>query len=170
MALSFPFEIFVQCTSESKGSGNIGATNVWRQGHKWTSLSFFLVDAAKGFLAIFFAYLWEPSLLSTLLAGLFVLLGHVFPLRPNVIGGKGMAVFFGILLFLVLSSCSWRHASLADDHLCHPPRFSCFFGDMHGSDMLYLAIPRAPNPLRHRTACLFGFMFSSSKLDSTFEK
>ena len=82
------------------GSGNIGATNVGRVAGPWTSALVFVIDAAKGALAVVIA----PSLLNSLLpaaglaCGLAAVLGHNFPVFLNFKGGKGVATTIGVLL------------------------------------------------------------------------
>lgn len=84
----------------SVGSGNIGATNVFRAvGRGWGLLTLFL-DALKGFApAVFF-----PELLTTgpahagLLFGLAAVAGHTWPLYLRFRGGKGVATSAGVLL------------------------------------------------------------------------
>lgn len=78
------------------GSGNIGATNVLRTGHK--SLAFFtlILDGGKGAAAFFIGYCWSFEL--ALIAGFFAFLGHLFPIWLKFHGGKGVATFLGIML------------------------------------------------------------------------
>ncbi|MGB0670635.1 MAG: glycerol-3-phosphate 1-O-acyltransferase PlsY [Rhodospirillales bacterium] len=79
------------------GSGNIGATNVLRTGRKSLALATLVLDGGKGALAalLFFA-LWEP--LYGLIAGVFAVVGHNFPIWLKFKGGKGVATTFGVLL------------------------------------------------------------------------
>jgi glycerol-3-phosphate acyltransferase PlsY len=81
------------------GSGNIGATNVLRTGRRGLAASTLILDAAKGAAAVLLArYLWGDT--AALLAGVFAFLGHCFPVWLGFKGGKGVAVFIGILLGL----------------------------------------------------------------------
>lgn len=82
-----------------QGSGNIGATNLLRLGGKKIALLTFLLDTFKGVVAVLLTMLFEPTLGPT--AGIFAVLGHVFPLWLQFHGGKGIATCLGI--FLVLS-------------------------------------------------------------------
>ena len=77
------------------GSGNIGATNVLRTGRKGLALATLLADAGKGILAVVIGRLIAPE--AGLIAGLFAFLGHVFPVWLGFKGGKGIAVFLGIV-------------------------------------------------------------------------
>jgi acyl phosphate:glycerol-3-phosphate acyltransferase len=81
------------------GSGNIGATNVLRTGHKGAALATLLLDAVKGAVAVFLAR-WYGGEDAAQLAGLAAFLGHLFPVWLNFKGGKGVATFLGILLAL----------------------------------------------------------------------
>lgn len=81
------------------GSGNIGATNVLRTGRKGLAAATLVCDALKGTIAIFIAdYLGGPS--TVILAGLGAFVGHLFPIWLKFKGGKGVAVYIGILIGL----------------------------------------------------------------------
>jgi acyl phosphate:glycerol-3-phosphate acyltransferase len=90
----------------SQGSGNIGATNVLRSGAKGLGVLTFLLDGSKGYAAVavadFLARNQAPAILRDLaiLAGLFVILGHMFPVWLRFKGGKGVATAFGVFLAL----------------------------------------------------------------------
>jgi glycerol-3-phosphate acyltransferase PlsY len=81
------------------GSGNIGATNVLRTGHKGLAAATLLFDALKGTAAVILGgYLGGPD--AAMLAGLGAFLGHLFPVWLKFKGGKGVAVYIGILIGL----------------------------------------------------------------------
>jgi glycerol-3-phosphate acyltransferase PlsY len=81
------------------GSGNIGATNVLRTGRKGLAAGTLLGDALKGTAAVVLCgYLGGPN--AAMLAGLGAFLGHLFPVWLKFRGGKGVAVYIGILLGL----------------------------------------------------------------------
>jgi acyl phosphate:glycerol-3-phosphate acyltransferase len=83
----------------SIGSGNIGATNVLRTGRKGLAAATLLLDALKGTAAVLIAgYFWGPN--AAMLAGLGAFLGHLFPVWLKFKGGKGVAVYIGILIGL----------------------------------------------------------------------
>jgi acyl phosphate:glycerol-3-phosphate acyltransferase len=90
----------------AKGSGNIGATNVLRSGAKGLGILTFVLDGSKGFAAVavadFLGRGKDPTTLTHLaiLAGLFVILGHMFPVWLHFKGGKGVATAFGVFLAL----------------------------------------------------------------------
>lgn len=104
------------------GSGNIGATNVFRTlGRPWGILVFIL-DVLKGVIAVqlvmavlpFDLFLqqcatylpghqppvWHPNANLGILAGLGCFLGHCFPIWLGFKGGKGVATGAGILIGL----------------------------------------------------------------------
>lgn len=98
------------------GSGNIGATNVLRTGHKGAAAATLLLDAAKGGIAVLIAraVLDEDA---AQLAGLMAFLGHLFPVWLGFRGGKGVATFLGTLIALAwpvgLAVCAvWAVAAL----------------------------------------------------------
>src|ERR1044072_8782221 len=91
------------------GSGNIGATNVLRTGHKGLAVLTLLLDALKGTAAVLIGY-WigaqgGVAIVASLLAGLAAFIGHVFPAWLGFRGGKGVATYIGVLL-----GVDWRAA------------------------------------------------------------
>ena len=79
------------------GSGNIGATNVLRTGHKGLAAATLLCDMLKGTAAVLLArWLWGDGLV--LIAALGAFLGHLFPVWLKFKGGKGVATYIGLLL------------------------------------------------------------------------
>jgi glycerol-3-phosphate acyltransferase PlsY len=81
------------------GSGNIGATNVLRTGRKGLAAGTLLLDALKGTIAVIIAgSVGGP--IPAMIAGLFAFLGHLFPVWLGFKGGKGVAVYIGIMLGL----------------------------------------------------------------------
>src|SRR6185503_18166719 len=116
------------------GSGNIGATNVFRFLGKGPGIAVLLIDALKGFLPAkflpaFFLYgvtAGEPKYESlSLVAGIFAVLGHNYTCWLKFRGGKGIATTAGVLLAwapvaLLVTLGSWilifaltRYVSLA---------------------------------------------------------
>jgi glycerol-3-phosphate acyltransferase PlsY len=88
------------------GSGNIGFTNVmrvcgWRYG-----IPVLILDAAKGFFAVFLArffiapaapdFVWQE-----VLGGIMSIVGHSFPLWLKFHGGKGVATGAGVAAILI---------------------------------------------------------------------
>ena len=83
----------------SIGSGNIGATNVLRTGRKGLAAATLICDALKGTIAVLIAgHYGGPD--AAMLAALGAFLGHLFPVWLNFKGGKGVAVYIGVLLGL----------------------------------------------------------------------
>jgi len=83
----------------SIGSGNIGATNVLRTGRKGLAAATLILDMLKGTAAVVIAgYFGGPN--AAMLAALGAFLGHLFPVWLNFRGGKGVAVYIGVLLGL----------------------------------------------------------------------
>jgi glycerol-3-phosphate acyltransferase PlsY len=94
------------------GSGNIGATNVFRILGKPAGIFVLLADAAKGWLAVFLvaklvadwfypaagplAYEWFK-----ICAGIAAILGHNYTCWLHFKGGKGIATSAGVLVALV---------------------------------------------------------------------
>jgi glycerol-3-phosphate acyltransferase PlsY len=83
----------------SIGSGSIGATNVLRTGRKGLAAATLLFDALKGTVAVVIAgYFGGPN--AAMLAALGAFLGHLFPVWLKFRGGKGVAVYIGVLIGL----------------------------------------------------------------------
>ena len=86
------------------GSGNIGATNVWRVCGWRFGLPVFILDALKGVAAIWlgvrFAYP-EPSQLFSIVCAAGCILGHSFPVWLKFKGGKGVATSLGVMIGLM---------------------------------------------------------------------
>jgi len=78
------------------GSGNIGATNVLRTGHKGLAAITLLLDVLKGTAAVLVAARWGE--IPGLIAALGAFFGHCFPIWLGFKGGKGVATFIGALL------------------------------------------------------------------------
>ncbi|MGE4357498.1 MAG: glycerol-3-phosphate 1-O-acyltransferase PlsY [Candidatus Omnitrophota bacterium] len=89
-----------------EGSGNIGATNVWRVTGKIPGVLVLIVDILKGYLVVKYLALCEPisSTFSTLeeriILGFAVILGHTFSVFLKFKGGKGVATSAGVIFAL----------------------------------------------------------------------
>ena len=88
------------------GSGNAGATNVFRVLGWKPALVVVLIDIAKGFIPVFFI---APSLaagipldgtITMIIAGTAAIAGHVWTVFAGFRGGKGVGTGFGVLLGL----------------------------------------------------------------------
>ena len=107
----------------SVGSGNIGSTNVLRTGRKDLAAATLLLDGGKGAAAALILAQWNVE--AGLLAALFAVIGHNFPVWLKFKGGKGVATTLGVLLAVawpvgLLSGLTWlavaaafRYSSLA---------------------------------------------------------
>ena len=115
------------------GSGNVGATNVTRFLGKRFGYPVFLLDFAKGFIAVLFAgmigkaYQSDPAFidLCAATAAVCAVLGHSYPVWLQFEGGKGVATSLGALFAInsvaaVMACAVWiivfkttRYVSLA---------------------------------------------------------
>ena len=98
---SIPFgfiftKIFLKKDIRDIGSGNIGATNVLRTGNKFLALLTLILDVSKGYLLTKYVLTYSPE--EIFIAGLVCFLGHIFPVWLKFKGGKGVAVYLGIIL------------------------------------------------------------------------
>lgn len=116
------------------GSGNVGATNVFRTLGKGPGIAVFVVDFSKGLLAVtvipfvFKKLFPEMSMLNGslyLMLGAAAIAGHIWTVFLNFKGGKGVATTAGVMAglapFLLLAGLIiwviifliWRYVSLA---------------------------------------------------------
>lgn len=127
------------------GSGNIGATNVLRTGNKRAAALTLILDASKGAVAVLIARAVFGEGAAGF-AGLFAVIGHMFPVFLKFKGGKGVATYLGTLLALSfpagLAACAtwlvaavlFRISSLsAIIAALLAPVFTFYFYHMHGA-------------------------------------
>ena len=108
LAGSIPFGVIVSRAMavpdpRTYGSGNIGATNVLRSGHRLAALLTLAGDAGKGWAAVLVARLTGASDELLAIVAIAAFLGHVFPVWLRFRGGKGVATAAGVLIAL-----DWR--------------------------------------------------------------
>ena len=84
------------------GSGSTGATNVLRNIGKWPALIVFILDVLKGFIAVKIAYFFLSDNIFQVLAGLFAITGHIWPIWLKGKGGKAVATGLGMFIALSL--------------------------------------------------------------------
>jgi len=91
------------------GSGNVGATNVFRVVGKVPAILVLFLDIFKGFFAVYFLsdFFFNNAIglgvgfeAFRILLGLFVIGGHVWSVFLKFKGGKGVATTAGVLLVL----------------------------------------------------------------------
>jgi acyl phosphate:glycerol-3-phosphate acyltransferase len=96
------------------GSGNVGATNVFRSVDKRLGVLTFFLDVLKGFLPVWgLAYSgWLPASPwaadhAALLWGAAAITGHNWPVYLRFRGGKGVATSAGVLLAVAPVAVGW---------------------------------------------------------------
>ena len=107
------------------GSGNIGATNVYRTMGRKVGILTLIGDCLKGLIPVLVAkWLQMPDFWIAAI-GLAAFLGHVYTVFLGFKGGKGVATALGVFLgtswlavvfalaVFVLVLCKWRYVSLA---------------------------------------------------------
>ena len=82
------------------GDGNMGARNTFRSISPKYSVIVAAIDAIKGILAVFLAYILGLDLGWQFLTGFLVIMGHDFPLFAGFKGGQGTATSYGTMLVL----------------------------------------------------------------------
>jgi acyl phosphate:glycerol-3-phosphate acyltransferase len=148
------------------GSGNIGATNVLRTGHKGLAAATLLLDLLKGTIAVMVVYEIAKRFVAfdayqlSYVAGLGALLGHIFPVWLRFAGGKGVATFIGALLALywpaaVIFGLVWaavaaisRYSSLAA--LSATVAVVLFYAAFGQAGLLFIVIMAALIFLKHQ--------------------
>lgn len=101
---SIPFGYILVKSAEGKdirslGSGNIGASNVFRR-NRWAGILTLLFDAGKGYMAVVLAGLMGGGLKWQAAAAVFAIAGHVFTVWLRFKGGKGVATGCGAYMAL----------------------------------------------------------------------
>ena len=127
---SIPFgllfaRLFAKQDIRDVGSGNIGATNVTRVAGPLPGILTLLFDAGKGGLAVLLAsHFTNHNATSMMLAAIFALIGHCYPIWLRFKGGKGIATGLGVftalcpfaglgsLAIFIIVAITWRYASL----------------------------------------------------------
>ena len=79
------------------GSGNLGGTNTFRTLGKKAGLIVTIADILKGTLAVSLPLLFGSDM-NQLMAGIFAVIGHMYPVFARFKGGKAVATSGGVLL------------------------------------------------------------------------
>lgn len=93
-------KLFSKVDPRKVGSGNIGATNIFRTSGKSLGILTLAGDLLKGVVPVVIAIQWGESHLWIAASGLSPFLGHVFPIFLGFRGGKGVATALGVYLIL----------------------------------------------------------------------
>lgn len=80
------------------GSGNPGATNVYRLGGRFPAVFVLLMDVLKGTIPVYSAYFMGIEPLGLGLIAIAACLGHIYPLYFGFKGGKAVATALGAML------------------------------------------------------------------------
>jgi len=87
------------------GSGNIGATNVWRVAGPKAAIWVYALDIGKGVMAVLIARAVSQEWLARdtflVLTALAAIMGHVFPVYMGFKGGKGVNTGLGVIATLL---------------------------------------------------------------------
>jgi len=107
------------------GSGNIGAANVTRNAGAIAGILTLLLDAGKGYLAVWLAGRIAPGEINWMMAAaVLAVVGHMFPVWLGFKGGKGVATGLGVFLPIcpqavaaamvlwIIMVAFWRYSSL----------------------------------------------------------
>lgn len=107
------------------GSGNVGATNVMRSAGKIPGILALILDGSKGAVTVLIGRGFGAPPFEVCLAGIFAVIGHLFPVWLGFRGGKGVATGAGLFIPLapqalgasvvvfVASLLAFRYVSLA---------------------------------------------------------
>jgi len=83
------------------GSGNPGATNVFRSVGKGAGIATFILDALKGFIPVYFAIFIDNAFSYSVAVAAAAMIGHMFTIFLKFKGGKGVATGCGVFLALM---------------------------------------------------------------------
>ncbi len=103
---SIPFAVLISkmkgINIRSVGSKNPGAANVMREVGKPYGLVVWILDTAKGALAMFISHkLFHSHLFFVALVGIAAVVGHCWPVFMRFKGGKGVSTSGGVFLYLL---------------------------------------------------------------------
>jgi acyl phosphate:glycerol-3-phosphate acyltransferase len=91
-------KVFYKTDIRQHGSGNLGGTNTFRTLGVKAGIAVTLADILKGTLAAFLPVMFGLDI-NPLLAGVFAVIGHTYPVFAGFRGGKAVATSGGVLLF-----------------------------------------------------------------------
>ncbi len=107
------------------GSGNIGAANVARTAGFLPGILTLLLDATKGYTAVWLASRWTGGNMRWMMAAaILAVIGHMFPIWLGFRGGKGVATGLGVFIPICPQAAAaalvlwlvvvifWRYSSL----------------------------------------------------------
>jgi acyl phosphate:glycerol-3-phosphate acyltransferase len=92
-------KLFYKTDIREHGSGNLGGTNTFRTLGVKAGIAVTLADILKGTLAASLPALLLISDMNPLVAGVFAVIGHTYPIFAGFRGGKAVATSGGVLLF-----------------------------------------------------------------------
>lgn len=91
-------KVFYKTDIREHGSGNLGGTNTFRTLGVKAGIAVTLADILKGTLAAYLPVMFGVDI-NPLLAGVFAVIGHTYPVFAGFRGGKAVATSGGVLLF-----------------------------------------------------------------------
>lgn len=91
-------KVFYNTDIRQHGSGNLGGTNTFRVLGVKAGLAVTLADILKGTLAASLTHYFHLDL-NPLIAGVFAVLGHTYPIFAGFRGGKAVATSGGVVLY-----------------------------------------------------------------------
>jgi len=121
-------KFFSKVDPRKTGSGNIGATNIFRTAGKGLGILTLVGDVLKGMIPIGIAIQLSISDIWLAAVGLSTFLGHIFPIFLGFRGGKGVATALGVYLvispiavlmeFLLFAGLVWRWRYISLGSIC----------------------------------------------------
>jgi len=94
-------KVFLKIDIRTIGSGNVGATNVYRAGGLKISVVVFILDFLKGFVpTIVSIFFFNKNLHISTIIAISTILGHMFTPYLHFRGGKGAATSFGAFIVI----------------------------------------------------------------------
>jgi glycerol-3-phosphate acyltransferase PlsY len=91
-------KIFKNIDIRKFGSGNIGATNVYRVCGLKLGLSVLILDILKGFISVYIGKTLKFPNPLILFGGILSIIGHSFSIFLKGKGGKGVSTSFGVII------------------------------------------------------------------------
>lgn len=93
-------KLFGKCDIRQVGSGNVGATNVFRVIGHVPGIIVLIIDILKGVIAVLLARFLLHQQLIEIIAGILSIAGHTWTIFLKFKGGKGVATSLGVFTAL----------------------------------------------------------------------
>lgn len=163
---------------------NAGASNTMMTlGLKW-AIVVGLIDIFKGFIVVYvLRQLYDFSDAFSILSGLAVILGHIYPVFFQFKGGKGTATFFGLMLglnplvgilFILIFAASlfiFKYVAIASLIVVWlAPLYIFLYEDVLGISIIFMVLFAILSTLKHKSNLLNIIRHSETSVYDVLKK